>query len=798
MSSKISQTAIDQYVDRIMSQPVFPKDFDIRNCDVRVLLSKVEGPNSTIGRQQRTGQKNRDDLCTYLWSCLEHVKANPSNPANIEALKSLYAFPPETANEVMNSDCLILGADQEFNTSDAKVTKLAEELCSIAHGQREAYATQEPEDGPADDDLHSVPVGDRMSKQVYLVGRRGSGKTIFLNYLLSTKNHVFERNSVIWFRLDLASRKHEILPWFYWRMSKIVLDYYNGREIGGHNGHKPVKIDLSSENTDLKKRIVSEDPELERDRKFRLWFNISRGWLDMSTEPCPLPSHIPTLSLLPFYRGVWKHLILDLKLGFVCVIDGLDRLGLTPSEKAHYDTVVRDVKHGLLTNTGPSAAYIIAIRNESYTQVTQGERGSAYFGRLAEVDTWHVMAKRSEYAKRGNALQLTRFKEKHGSHFSISDDKHCEFAEKVFNYFLNFISHAVLSATGSETLETDQDDDFLGLRKAGLAKLDELFNQDKRHMFLSLQRALRYYFDTVLGGAIPEIRESERWEAVFDNLWSGHQRAAWKKSYLLVEGWMLDGYAFHLPKYKYLDSQVDSCYGEEFPARDKKKEHEFLPNVYHHVISDSTDQLALLSGLRILQYVRKQDGVPAEKIVDFLSTYFRYERGLLAARVEEFVSSEACLGYRSNPVYESKKLYLNSRGRLLLSSIAMQPEYINMAIQAAGLPYDLIENRTFRIVNAYKRKLFAAAKVVNYVNFFRLLQDLEAREEEIFNQIAERKYGDNSYRAFGDGAFLLASRYRDAFVSSTRKILQRAVGSRRGPQILKETQDQFGPIVPDS
>ena len=129
---------IDDYVDSLVTKPLLDDKFDIRKCQIDVLLNRKADFDEPISYTfEKSGQSSRykDALSSFLQACFEHVRANPSNPGNIAALCSLYAFPRDTEYESWTGRVLRAGSSARSNTSERKVDQLARdsELPSPIH-----------------------------------------------------------------------------------------------------------------------------------------------------------------------------------------------------------------------------------------------------------------------------------------------------------------------------------------------------------------------------------------------------------------------------------------------------------------------------------------------------------------------------------------------------------------------------------------------------------------------------------------------------------------------------------------
>ena len=465
--------------------------------------------------------------------------------------------------------------------------------------------------------------------------------------------------------------------------------YYDGKAIGSPPS---TKLDLSANNLELE-RICRYNDFLDPIDRYGEFFRRTKLILKTGTNvPQPTPywdtqydgNPVP----LEFYKGLWDHLTLDKGIGLLCVIDGLDRLGPTTKEKKDFQRKCDEVRDYVVnTSNSELAAYLITMRFESHAEMFKDLRGATHVNLLQDLDAQQIIAKRAEYTKAGKAKLLTNFE---NLCLPLTEQWDFQFASDLLDHFLRYVCRAVLGK---------EEDEFPSSLQEGLDRLDKLFNRDRRKLFLALQSALDYFFQNLLG----DYDAKDKWVEALNEIWWKKNRQFWnRKAYLVIEGWMLHHYRYHLPRYQYDNGFHQEYQGVSIPLRLSFIGPSFLPNIYHHVITDESTGLSLLAGIRVLQYVKARRSVHPKNVIGFITKHFSYEEAIVAARVEEFVS-DGCLEFSAPMTHKTSQLSLSTRGLIALCDLAGNPDFFNLALQTVGLPSALIDNRSFMICDAYDR-----------------------------------------------------------------------------------------------
>jgi len=769
---------LDRRVHRCISKitaklglPILPKDFNYLDCETESPLDMIAGElgEKILVNPGLPMSEYKSDILTFMMFCLDHISANPSNPGNVEALKALYTFPEDYEQDNWKGKILTSKAFEDINKSERRIEQLAQEICELAQDNRDLYEKKVLGLTESQYDITSALSNLARRSKIYLLGKRGSGKTIFINYLLSAKNYIFVKNNVVWFRIDLTKGNFDLQDWMRWQMCHVLFKYYEDKYY--RSGQK-VSLDLTSSNTQLFKRIshYAEDPDFERNytSKFEEFKNHTR--IDLNVPEMPNAKKFKLLKSIAvhFYKGIWDYLTLDRKIGIVFVLDGLDRLGLSEEDKKEFTFKFQGIQKYVMTTNAEPAAYIITMRYESYYHKIRDLKTIYTQLLMQEVDPWAIFNKRLDYVRNGKAIPPRKLRDKG---FAIQG-KELDTLADLMELYLKYITIGLTRFVD----EQETDDPAHGMRM-----LNRIFNRDRRKMFLALQANLRFFFQNLVVDFDDKILDalSEMYLGRLPSLFT-------RKYYLVIEGWMLDSHSYHLNRYEYdLSKDGRSIMSETAYGPD------YLPSIYQHPRFDGFQNMSILTGTRILQFMKVHEILRRTMIIDFLVSHFKYDNRVINRFLSDMVQEgtlEVCrpITYTSN-----ERLRMTDRGNFVLDRLLGNIEYINLAIQCAGFPKTLLNKAFFSFPSSKNRAEFTLWKVINTVNFLRLLKALEEDEREGFNRYANERKEAESYDNYGGGIFLVFDKYRPKLIDSLFRILENA--ARKGNEaLITKLTEYFG------
>lgn len=524
-------------INDVLMKKLVPDNFDFRNCSLSVPIDKylADKKEKALVNPAKPMSTYKSSILDFLSFCFGPLEANPNNPGNVAAQKALYTFP--TTSEIFRWPGKILTekAFQNINRSDEIVEQFAEELSDLAHENRELYEMKKNQENDHRYDLSSRKTILSRHSKIILLGKRGSGKTVFINYLLSSKHHIFTQKNVLWFRIDLTRGNFNLQEWMRWQMLHILFKYYD-------NSHslKNESLNLSANNNKLLSRITEYRKGQDFGKSFESYFdsfksrlrndiNYTKTKSSDEDEQDYFSQTIPS----SIFKGIWDYLTIDRKKAILFVIDGLDQLGLTDEDRVEFDQKLQDVRNYIFNPEAESAAYLITMRYESYQYRAKDLHSSSHLLTMEDVDPYDIILKRIEYIRSGKALLPRSLRSKK---FNLFEPAFSTSADLCIS-FLKFITTGL-----TKSIENRDTDD----PRFGMILLNSIYNNDRRKLFLALQAGLSYFFRNIL---------DDFDEAMLDSLNSeylGEKTSIWSsKYYLVIEGWLLDHHSYHLNRYLY-------------------------------------------------------------------------------------------------------------------------------------------------------------------------------------------------------------------------------------------------------
>ena len=226
------------------------------------------------------------------------------------------------------------------------------------------------------DDYHDESQLIKKSR-FFLIGEPGTGKTSFLNYILSvyTQEILILQDTII-IRVDLndaimqkSNFENLILKKFYW----IYRSYLFEKKL-----YVPTKKELIS--------FFKEKYNLSDDDKNDI-SKITRSITKMR-------SGAKNIEYL-FIRTLMQFLTDKYKVSYIYIIDGLDYITLAEMHDKKFKSWLRQVDNYILTNKALRGSYVVTMRNISFQKALENRSGSV-------LEKWKE-AKRLDYE---NKIQL--------------------------------------------------------------------------------------------------------------------------------------------------------------------------------------------------------------------------------------------------------------------------------------------------------------------------------------------------------------------------------------------------------
>jgi hypothetical protein len=283
---------------------------------------------------------------------LGHLIINPTKrPASTQALVDAYVY---DSNRI-----------ESLNSSPATVDSFIDEAIADAKENRDNSSATNLQSTP--------PPRYRMKKTIrLLVGRRGVGKTFFLNHLLAKYSSKFDQQRVIWVRLNLVDDfgdNSNLQHWIYAQTTKLVLRYY----CQDSNLAKALPPENLLDCVQALRTYVDETAQLGetvRLSRAEIVENLLNVFVKNTSDESVTPSLIPE----PVSRHIWTHAVSQ-GYSFIVAIDGLDRLESSLSSGSKFDSLVRGLGAILSAAENSACLLIVACRQKTAQQLSGRQTG---------------------------------------------------------------------------------------------------------------------------------------------------------------------------------------------------------------------------------------------------------------------------------------------------------------------------------------------------------------------------------------------------------------------------------------
>jgi len=306
-------------------------------------------------------QKTREG---YILSILGHLSANPSNPEKKDILSQVYIY--SESSEIRNSDIP--------NTNSKSAQEFINELNAASKLERDMYL-----------------LNNSITRSLYILhGDRGIGKTIFINHLFTKYNDYLNEKKTIWIRINLAEDfggdDPNLIHWLLSKAVMVVFRYY----IHFH--------DFSGLIDRLKDYIVHKFKDNTKDMllenlQILVDMFVSKEYREVLNSE--LVNDLISRRVL--------HEAINNGYSFIYVLDGFDRIDITPKYKTIFDNLNKRLNTLTHLDTKLGGCFLIVTRTETTRYMastnlfaTSKSRNSIFKG-ITGVDFDKIIDKRFTY-----------------------------------------------------------------------------------------------------------------------------------------------------------------------------------------------------------------------------------------------------------------------------------------------------------------------------------------------------------------------------------------------------------------
>ncbi len=498
----------------------------------------------------------------FILKSLGHLSANPSKPHNYKALIETYKFHSEDEDELKKDSP---------NANISSVEYFVDNIMKASIQEKN----------------NTENFNENVRELFILHGERGVGKTIFINYLVTKYNSLFNDHKIIWIRLNLAEDfgglKPDLVKWIKIKTLKIVLQYYYDKN--------PSFKDLVRDIRLLIKDKFKHDPD-----NFARYTDEFEYLISMFHEG-KNPEKISASLVSQWLSNEVFNYVDNLSYSFIFILDNLDKLETSERFKQKASHLYGELSRLASRDTKLNGSFIFVVRTETLEYLRNKtdstlDRWNTYESKILPIGFTSIFDTRIKFIEKYVNDNASKFD------WDLSDwPDHIE----NFREYLTQISDSP---------------DF----KDFIAYLDRFYmrNQRVKTQFLQL-----CYHDS-LG------------------------RISFPRSYRLVEAMCRSGFTFPPRIYKYNVNEKDEIVVD---SQSKVFDNIFIPLITNFPYSPSYrkqipfSSTYILCGLRIIQYIKaysellpdnEQFPMPFSRLHDILYKLFNYDKKIVYHMIEEF------------------------------------------------------------------------------------------------------------------------------------------------------------------
>jgi hypothetical protein len=210
-----------------------------------------------------------------------------------------------------------------------------------------------------------------VARDVYILhGPRGAGKTFFLNYLLTAYSKLLDKKKCIWIRVSMVeqfdyNKAEPVLTWLMQKLIKILLNYYN-RDSSLCSDEKKHVDTIGIIKRYIDNKIYQNEQNRADDYRAldRLYKSIIRNREERTSKVHQTIDHDYEFGteMINVLRQKGYH--------FIFIIDGMDRLDVSPIYREKFRTVMHALSK-MLNNSGNkySGIFLLVCRTESLIKI---------------------------------------------------------------------------------------------------------------------------------------------------------------------------------------------------------------------------------------------------------------------------------------------------------------------------------------------------------------------------------------------------------------------------------------------
>lgn len=340
-------------------------------------------PWSDAVAMQRRDDSNQPDpeietRNSFIYRRLGHLTVNPNKKGANEAITKSYVWPSNARPGVVNG-------------SDSSTTEFVERLITAAR-----RATQLAREQVAPD---AAAAAHQATSMFIIHGGRGTGKTFFLNYILSKYWARFDSEKIVWVRLNLVANfepQNDLNNWIAAQSTKVLLRYYDKNSKSRMKDSPiPLQLDLIGHLKEFVREKYADNPE-RRGEMYDKVLQLNEVFTEVRYEASLSENLVP-----PILAQEVMRFAREMGYAFVIALDGLDQLDVTRAAKEKFDALCRSVD--AIGSAYETSGYALLVASRTKTLRNHGSifgdpfrEGNSRSLALGVVDLENIVVKRLE------------------------------------------------------------------------------------------------------------------------------------------------------------------------------------------------------------------------------------------------------------------------------------------------------------------------------------------------------------------------------------------------------------------
>ena len=693
----------------IRSEHILMPTNNVLSDAVSVFLETTNLKNTTCYKQPSS-----PSIEHHIHRRLGHIIVSPKDKYNTNALREVYVY--ETDHKIVNSHFV----NYNFESTEHFVNSIIEKAKTI----EKDFSENNPID------LSGRKAASAWTQCFILYGKRGIGKTFYLNHLMSKFTDMFDEKKVLWIRINLINEFTEgdidLMEWLNTQLAKIIFRYYDPNSRYFKKRVNDLKVDA----TDALYKYVNDEI---RDKELRL---ILKEDIEI------IKKVFQSTWVEPVRKGLVKKLLgrvlqdylISNGFSIVYVLDGLDRMEPLPNHENKFNKILNALLGILNSGKIPNCFFLIVTRtNNLFTFRSSRQGNQPTFDEiereLKAVSLDKVLIKRLDY--------IDKEVEKLRSVGWYSDSKD----QSILNEWPNFLND-FRSFLWMDNLTFDE----------YYKSLKQIYDQNRRAQMQTVQCNYSEFLQKKM-----------------------------KRHYILTESLIRAGRIFPPKPYNYIlnDGKIVRQLGDNI------FDNHFLPNIFcfPYLVDKKNNNTylykskhLLLAGMRCIQLVdahcermqvaqSKIDPLKSKELSKILNKLFNYPEDIIIMLIEEFAEYELFfvggVGVDAPPDSKNYTPKPMPKMKYIKDNMFNDIAYLNLCSLRIPMNKEILNDSNMpflKAINSEKSNIdeWVTIKIINAISMIKLIVHINNKENQLYqNNInkLEKRYIETTRKAELDGMF---------------------------------------------